>query len=257
MRRLILLALLALGFFNPAIAAEDLSLQDVLQALESPFKTDMKQIKGVRIDDFQAEFLQQSHIASIDRTQHGAGSVGFRFIRDDAGQQASAMFRWEYREPNVQEIISDGRTMWFYLPENRQVIESDMTKLVSRQGENPVTFLSGLGNLTRDFSVDWADPQSDVDGNPVLALRPLKNSQFIDRLEVVVAQKAVDQFVKQRKAGLVFPILSTAVVDPNGNRTAIFFQKVRINQGLSKDSFRFQTPEGVEVVHPSDQGLNY
>ena len=256
MRRLIPLALILFGCFGSALAAESAALPEVLQALERPFRSDPQQAEGARIDDFQAEFLQQSHIASIDRTQHGAGSVSFRFIRDGA-QNGSAMFRWEYREPAPQEIVSDGRTMWFYLPENRQVIESDMSKLSSLQGENPITFLSALGNLGRDFSVDWAEPSRDSDGNPVLALRPLKESQYINRLEVVVSQQAVDAFVKQHKTGSLFPIVSTAVIDPSGNRTAISFHKVSINRGLAKEIFRFQTPAGVEVVRPSAQGPGY
>lgn len=256
MKKLILLISGLLAFSLSPVAAEDIDLQNVLQTLENPFKVDAHLVKGTRIDDFQADFLQESHIASIDRTQKGAGAVSFRFIRE-GGVQDAAMFRWEYSEPSLQEIISDGRTMWFYQPENRQVIESEMSQLSRQQGENPVTFLSGLGNLSRDFAVDWADPARDGSGNPVLALRPLKESQYINQLEVTVSQQAVEEFISQRRIGSVFPILSTTVVDPGGNRTAIFFHKVRINQGLTKDKFNFQRPDGVEVVHPSEQGLGY
>lgn len=255
MKRLILLLIILCGFTGTASAVEDKALQDVLLSLETPFKVGVQQVKGDRIDDFQAQFVQKSHIASIDRTQHGEGEVQFRFIRNQ--EEGGAMFRWEYREPTVQEIVSDGRTMWFYLPENRQVIESDISQLSKQQGENPVTFLSGLGNLSRDFSVEWAEPPHDGDGNPVLALFPRKKSQYINQLEVVVDKAAVAEFKEKKEVGHVFPILSTAVVDPNGNRTAIFFQQVKINRNPSVDIFRFQRPEGVEVVKPSEQGLGY
>lgn len=255
MKRLILLLIILCGLTGTASAVEDKALQDVLLSLEAPFRV-AQQVQGERIDDFQAQFIQKSHIASIDRTQHGEGTVLFRFIRDrEAG--GAAMFRWEYREPTVQEIVSDGRTMWFYLPENRQVIESDISDLSKQQGENPVTFLSGLGNLSRDFTVGWADPVEDADGNPVLALQPRKKSQYIDRLEVVVAKTAVADYTERGRIGKVFPIVSTAVVDPNGNRTAILFREVQTNRKPSDEQFRFQRPEGVEVVTPSAQGLGY
>lgn len=257
MKSFILFLFVLLGLSNVAVANETVKLQDVLMTLERPFQSDPQQVKGSRIDAFQAEFLQESHIASIGRSQHGEGSVSFRFLRTVKDADAAAMFRWEYREPTIQEIVSDGRTMWFYLPENRQVIESDMSQVSRQQGENPVTFLSGLGNLSRDFSVAWAEDSSDADGNPVLALRPRKASQYIDRLEVVVARQAVEDFTARNRIGRIFPILTTIVVDPNGNRTALSFIKVKINHSPSEESFRFQRPAGVEVVHPSEQGLSY
>jgi outer membrane lipoprotein carrier protein len=77
----------------------------------------------------------------------------FRFEPGDSRRAPVAMFNWQYQEPSEQEVVSDGRTMWVYLPESRQVIESDLT-LANRGGSvNPVTFLGGLGNLSRDFFI--------------------------------------------------------------------------------------------------------
>ncbi|MDT8420870.1 MAG: outer membrane lipoprotein carrier protein LolA [Desulfuromonadales bacterium] len=239
------------------VAAQDFSLSDTLQTLESPFKAGAQENSGGRIHDFQAEFRQASHIASIDRTQRGEGSVRFKFLPDQAAADGIAMFRWGYREPTVQEIVSDGRTLWFYLPENRQVIESDLSRLQEQQGQNPVTFLSGLANLSRDFSVEWAAPDHDAAGNPAMLLKPRLSSQYIDRLEVVVSRRAVEEYTRTGRAGTLFPILSTAVYDPGGNRTEIYFDKVQVNQYPSAELFRFQPPEGVEVVSPSEQGLGY
>ncbi|HKJ04201.1 MAG TPA: outer membrane lipoprotein carrier protein LolA [Geopsychrobacteraceae bacterium] len=256
MLRLVLVATALLFFFGSATAAEKIDLQEVLQTLESPFRPLEQGIKGERINDFQAEFLQESHIAAIDRTQHGSGTVSFKFIQQGKNAKG-AMFRWEYLKPEAQEIVSDGRTMWFYLPENKQVIKSDMSRLEQQQGENPVTFLSGLGNLGRDFSVAWAVPDHDLDGNPILSLQPRKKSQFIDRLEVVVAQGAVADYVERKKAGELFPIVSTTVVDPNGNLTTIIFQKAIMNREPDAETFQFVPAEGVEVVHSSAQGVGY
>lgn len=254
MRKMFCIVTALLLMFGPAVAAEKHDLQEVLKTLESPFRPLDQEIRGGRINDFQADFRQESHIVAIDRTQYGAGTVSFKFIQQH-DKANGAMFRWEYQKPAVQEIVSDGDTLWFYLPENQQVIESDMQQLGQQQGENPVTFLSGLGNLERDFSVGWAKPEHDLDGNPVLSLQPRKKSQFIERLEVVVPKQAVANYVKQRKVGSVFPILSTTVADPSGNLTTIIFENLKVNRQPDPTIFTFVRPEGVEVVRPSDQGL--
>lgn len=132
----------------PGIAtADEVKLSDVVAALETPFKAETT--RSEQISDFSANFFQESLIASIGRTQRGEGTVRFKF--DAEGDTSVAKFFWEYRKPSVQDIISDGLTMWVYMPENRQVIESDLSQINAQQGENPVTFLSGLGNLSRDF----------------------------------------------------------------------------------------------------------
>ena len=136
----------------PSVAvAANIALSDVIKTLETPFQTTGTGSGGT-IDDFQAEFFQESLIASIDRVQRGQGDVSFKFLNQHSDRVPQAMFRWEYRRPSIQEIVSDGRTMWVYLPENSQVIESDITEISLRQGDNPVTFLSGLGNLSRVIS---------------------------------------------------------------------------------------------------------
>lgn len=239
------ITLLFLGLPFSAVAAE-MSLSDVIKTLETPFnsKTDERS----RITDFSAEFSQQSHVTSINRVQHGAGSVGFRFIPATEEQPATAQFRWDYQTPDIQEIISDGRTMWVYLPDNKQVIESDLSRLNEDQGENPVTFLSGLGNLSRDFDIDWGTGQKDPDGHYLLQLRPKRPSQLIDQMSIVVNRAAVNDWLEAQKTGDKFPIIATIVTDFQGNRTSIRFEKVKLNTGLKGKLFHFDKPDDVELV---------
>ena len=234
-------------------AADDL-LPGIISTLEIPFKAQSPE--NLRIRDFQAEFFQESHIAAIDRTQHGKGHVSFKFLTDPEEDSSTASFRWEYREPAVQEIISDGQTLWVYLPENRQVIESDLRQVNARQGENPITFLSGLGDLSRDFVIALDSAGTDEDGNYLLLLEPRKESQLIRRMTVVVSRKAVDDWLARRQTGKVFPILSTRVTDALGNQTWIAFQNLEVNKGFADNEFSFTKPEGVEVVRPEEQ-LNF
>lgn len=244
-----LLLLLMPGF---ALATDEL-LADVIATLETPFKAGTP--AGDQIRDFQAEFVQKSHIASINRVQRGEGTVRFRFRSAVQEPLSAAQFRWDYRLPSVQEILSDGRTLWVYVPENQQVIESDVSRLNEDQGENPVTFLSGLENLSRDFVIAWSPEQRDDKGNYQLLLKPRKESQLVAQMQVVVSQKAVNQWRQKHKAGSIFPITATLVTDAQGNRTEIEFFKSKMNLNLPADLFTFVIPAGVDRVTPEQMSF--
>lgn len=240
--------------------ATEVPLTSVIETLETPFKTSSSAAKNSAqsiIHDFQADFFQESQIASIDRVQRGRGKVSFKFHQATAEKAPLAMFRWEYQEPEIQEIVSDGRTMWVYLPENRQVIESDISKLDNRQGDNPVTLLNGLGNLLRDFNIQWGEPKTDKNGNYILELQPRKESLLIQSLQIIVAEEAVRQYVEKKQTGKIFPVLVSLVEDPNGNKTRIEFLEGRVNQQLAVGVFHFTPPEGVEIVTPGDVQMKF
>lgn len=264
---------------TPARAA---GLRDVVRTLEAPFQAATP--AGQRIQDYTADFFQESRIASLDRLQRARGRVSVRFDYR-RGQVPLVMFHWEYQEPTTQELVSDGKTLWVYLPENNQVIQSDI-EMVSQAGEsNPMTFLTGLGNLSRDFQIGFAEPGRDVAGNYVLDLRPRRTTALLNRMVIVVDRQAVEGAAPQAAApkaaapsgaptaeeffgqsaarpgrgglsgGPPFPILSTTVYDAGGNSTTIEFSGLRVNVGLSAGQFRFLLPAGVEVVRPTGSGM--
>ncbi len=236
----------------PAWAA---SLGDVISALETPFQT--KTDEKLRIYDYSADFFQESKIASLDRLQRASGEVEVAFDYQRTDTVPRVKFRWQYDQPTNQEIVSDGRTMWVYLPGNRQVIESDVSQIDRQQGENPVTFLSGLGNLSRDFHIRWASPNTDREGNYILELQPRRISQLIHTLQIVVDRDAVRDYAENDRTGDIFPILATTVKDPNENLTTIEFQDIRVNRNISERFFHFNRPAGVEVVRPSGEQMGF
>ena len=274
----------------PAWAA---SLGDVISALETPFQT--KTDKKLRIYDYSADFFQESKIASLDRLQRASGEVEVAFDYQRTDTVPRVKFRWQYEQPTTQEIVSDAKTLWVYLPENNQVILSDI-EMVNRSRQNdPMTFLTGLGNLSRDFSIRWAVPNYDVDGNHVLELIPRRVSSLINRMIIVVDRYAVEAYLnpgqdedlavpsvpsphsappvttpptlggrnlnfpgyEDNLNGRWFPILSTTVYDPNGNSTTIEFSNLRVNLGISDMSFNFIMPAGVQVVRPTGQEMGF
>ncbi len=241
-------------------SAANVSLNDVLETVQKPFKSNVIKARGTDksgIFDFQGDFFQQSRIAAINRVQRGNGIVSFRFEYQGGNRVPRAMFRWEYQEPSQQEVVSNSKTMWVYLPENRQVIVTDIEPVARQQVDNPMTFLTGLGNLSRDFMVRWALPDYDRYGNPILELKPRRVSSLIRSLQSVVDPRAVEDYIENHQVGNVFPILATTVVDPAGNSTTIEFTHVAFNGGLLPGFFNFSIPAGVEVVRPTGSEMGF
>lgn len=249
---LLLTLLLAPALALAAPAKEQIGLSDVIKTLETPFKAD-KSGSGA-ILDFEADFFQESRIASLDRVQRGRGRVSVKFDPQPGERVSRTKFRWEYSQPTTQEIVSDGRTLWVYLPENRQVIQSDVDLVNQARSEDPMTFLTGLGNLSRDFLISWGSPNTDAAGNYALELRPRRASALIHRLLMVVDREAVLSF-RRGETGRILPILASTVIDPSENSTTIEFNNVRVNRGQSDAAFNFILPAGVEVVRPQGMGL--
>ncbi len=192
-----LFSALCLGIFLASAVAPAwaVGLNDVIRTLETPFQA--KTAKEFRIYDYTADFFQESKITSLDRLQRANGrvEVAFNYLQEQTVPEVK--FRWQYEQPTTQEIVSDGKTLWVYLPENNQVIQSDIEMVNQARQNDPMTFLTGLGNLSRDFQIGWATPQNDIDGNYVLELRPQRASSLINRLVIVVDRFAVEAYTQR------------------------------------------------------------
>ena len=232
-----------------ALPAQAVELREVIRALETPFSER-------KIQDYSASFSQESRIASLDRLQRASGKVRVRFDYQRSGQAPTVMFHWQYDPPTRQELVSNGKTLWVYLPENNQVIQSDLETVSPARENDPMTFLTGLGNLSRDFQISYAVPSQDAAGNYVLDLRPRRSSAVLNRMVIVVDRTAAEA-ITAKSGALVFPILSTTVYDPNGNSSTIEFSDLRVNRGISAGQFNFIMPPGVEVVRPTGKGMGF
>ncbi len=238
--------------FPLAVTAQEPPLEEVVRALEVPFSGAVPQ-QAIR--DFRAEFQQSSQLVALDRVQKGHGRVVVRFPAAGARSEALPMFRWQYEKPEPQEIISDGKVLWVYLPDNRQVIRSELDQTLAARGEDPLLFLTGLGNLAQNFTIAWAEPRRDPQGNFVLELIPRRPSPYIERLWITVPREAVS--AGGQKSPIVFPLRATTVFDPAGNITRIEFLQVAINQKPAAKEFSFTPPPGVEVLSPAGRELGF
>ncbi|PLY10956.1 MAG: outer membrane lipoprotein carrier protein LolA [Desulfuromonas sp.] len=252
-----LLAVMALA---QTLWAAPIGLSDVINTLEKPFKSDATRMRGgsnSALLDFEGDFFQEAEIATLGQAQHGAGRVMVKYVRSRADRVPVAQFRWEYDQPTRQEFVSDGKTLWVYLPENNQVIQSDIEFTGRTRSDDPMTFLTGMGNLSRDFQITWGYPNQDVAGNYVLELSPRRSSVLIQRMLLVVDRDAVLAFKASGTVGDTFPIRASTVFSPEGNRTQIEFSNIRVNRGLPDSLFRFILPAGVDVIRPTGKEMGF
>lgn len=194
------------------------------------------------LNDLQADFSQRSLIRAMRREEKGGGEL---LIKKGGGKDS--MFRFNYNKPK-QQIVSNGKTVWYYIPDQKQVMIMDLAHLFEAGNGIAMNYLAGLGQVSRDFKISFADQQRDKGGNYQLELIPNRKSPAMAKLILVIDGKAVETYLAKGRPGTPFPVVSSTVVDQAGNSTRMDFSGVKTNRGISDGKFSFKVPAGVEIV---------
>jgi outer membrane lipoprotein carrier protein len=136
-------------------------------------------------------------------------------------------FRWDYKKPYEQQIVSDGKQVFLYDTELQQVTIRELSKTL---GSSPAALLAGGDAVEKSFTLKNATRKDGLTW--VLALPKDKESGF-DR--VLLGFKAD----KLRKMELY---------DSFNHITHITFNDVERNLTLQDATFLFTPPKGVDVV---------
>ncbi len=188
--------------------------QEVLSEIQSRYE---------KTNDFEANFRQE-YLGKGMKQSKGEGKVYFK---------KKGMMRWDYTVPK-QKMISDGRTLWYYQPEEKQVLVSDVSKFLKEK--TPLAFLAGEGNLSRDFNLlNVNESVSQKEDNYVVELAPKEPFATLTKLILTVDKKN-------------YNILQADVVDELGNVTRTRFTELKTNVGLSNSFFQFTIPPGTDVI---------
>ena len=229
-----ILAVLLCCSSNPALAAEA-TLQQVIATLEQGYAS---------LQDLQANFSQTTALAGFPKPQKGHGELALR-----RPPQGTAQFRFDYAVPK-QSIISNGKQVWFYQPENKQVLVSSLEGMMKGGNSIGMAYLTGLGNVSKDFNAAFAKPSRDKQGNYLLELTPRKPTPILSRLRLTIHEEAVNALLTDGLAKEAFPVVASTVVDGSGTETRISYSRIRTNSGLSAAKFTFKVPQGVEIIKP-------
>jgi outer membrane lipoprotein carrier protein len=195
-------------FFMPF--AFGTTAQEVLNEIQNRYE---------KTNDIEANFIQE-YIGKVMRQPHrGEGKVFFK---------KKGMMRWDYTVPN-QKLISDGHTLWYYQPEEKQVLVSDISKMIKEK--TPLE-----GNLGRDFTLlNLNESASQKEDHYMVELAPKEPLVSLTKLILTVDKKT-------------YTVLQTDVFDGLGNVTRTRFIDIKTNGGLSNSLFHFTIPPGVDVL---------
>jgi outer membrane lipoprotein carrier protein len=138
--------------------------------------------------------------------------------------------RWMLQNDEPQVIVADGTTLWFYQPEERQVLKAPFR--AAFRSTTPVSFLTGVGRIDDDFNVTL---EGRNEREIYLQLVPKRDGGEIGRLKLTVD-------------AATFDIVAAEVRDPLGNLTRLRFTDLQRNGGLADSLFQFEVPPGVDVV---------
>jgi outer membrane lipoprotein carrier protein len=195
-----------------SLAAESNSAEAIVDRLQKSYDATA---------DFTADFRQETEVKTLNRTLKASGKVSFK---------RPGKMLWRYDEPKGQFVLADGKHLYFYQPEQNQVIKSPLKNAF--RGDIPLSFLLGLGNLKKEFN---AALKSTDEKSYVLRLEPKGEAGGFSEILLAVDKSTSD-------------ILWVSIRDAAANLTTIRFSGMRKGVGLNDSFFQVQIPSGADVV---------
>lgn len=206
-------ALLALCFAGrQSFGADANSAAAIIDRLQENYDTTL---------DFVADFRQDTEVKTLNRSLKAWGKLSFK---------RPGKMLWRYDQPKGQFVLADGHYLYFYQPDQNQIIKSPLKNAF--RTDIPLSFLLGIGNLKKDFN---AVVKTTDDAEYVLRLEPKGDSGGFGEILLGVGKRSAD-------------ILWISVRDASGNLTTIRFSGMRKGVGLKDSLFNLQIPNGADVV---------
>ena len=206
-----------LGWIRSSSAGETNAADAVVDSLQKNYDT---------TTDFVADFRQETEVKNLNRTLKASGKLSFK---------RPGKMHWLYEEPKGQFVLADGKHLYFYQPEQNQVIKSPLKNAF--RGDIPLSFLLGLGNLKKDFN---ATLKASEENQHVLRLEPKGEAGGYSEILLGVSKASSD-------------ILWVSVRDAANNLTTLRFSNMRKGVGLKDNLFQVQIPKGADVVELGQQ----
>jgi len=180
------------------------------------------------VDQLKA-FVDGTKSARTDFSQTVTGKSG-RKPQTSSGQMMFSRpgkFRWVYDKPYPQLLVGDGRKLWVYDPDLRQV---SVKAIGDALGSSPAALIAGDNLLEKNFHLAEAGNRDGLDW-------------------VEAKPKVADGGFERMRIGLAGTDLRVMeIIDNFGQTTLIRFSAFERNPQLAPDLFRFVPPQGADVV---------
>lgn len=167
-------------------------------------------------DGITGSFTQT--VQSKKKNQNSSGS--FQILRP-------GLFKWDYSKPYKQTIVGDGKNIWLYDVDLKQVTKSGQDQTI---GDSPAAILSNKTALESSYTLKEDGSAQGIDY--VLAT-PKKNNAGYQYIRI--------GFQGDKLAAM-------QLKDGFGNQTTIKFNNINMKPNLKKNQFKFVAPKGVDVL---------
>jgi outer membrane lipoprotein carrier protein len=139
-------------------------------------------------------------------------------------------FRFVYRKPFEQTIVADGQTLWMHDVDLNQVTSRKQAKVLASTPAALIASAPDLETLKKDFELQ--------------ALPDNGGMQWVQALP-----RSRDGQLASMKVGFRGDQLAALdILDSFGQRSLLTFNGMQVNGGVAADAFRFQPPQGADVV---------
>ena len=179
--------------------------------------------------DLQANFKQLTRIEGFATPLTSSGRVSIK---------KPGLLRWDYLDPNVEEIYVNRDDVMMYVPEHKQVLVGKLTQMAASQA--PLQLLQGVAQIEEEFQVEPTQKNERGEGGiPLVSLVPKpsesESARTLARIVLEVQPKT-------------YYIKSVSIHEISGNISTFQFSGLKPNTGLKLELFKFKVPPGVEVV---------
>lgn len=185
-------------------------------AAEEPAQFLERYLQG--LTSLRADFKQVSTVAGGDAVEKASGRLYL---------QKPGRFRWDYREPNEQLIVSDGVNVWLFDKELEQVTVKAIDESLAT---TPALLLAGKSSVAESFTISAAGARDDIDW-------------------ILLVPKRTDtDFVEFRLGFTRGELRAMELKDKLQQTTRIEFSELQRNARLTSELFTFKPPAGVDVI---------
>ena len=190
--------------FCQSSAPANLTLDEIVDRVEARYAA----------PGFSARFLQTSTLKAMEITDNASGRI---YVK------RPGMMRWEYQEPEMQTIATDGRKLWIYRPEDNQVMIG-----------KGAGFLADNQQIRRQFYITLENKT--IDGNYRLQLFPITKTFDLSFVYLLISTQTFD-------------VVRIVTYNSYGDKTRIDLSDIQLKQTLDDNLFTFQIPAGVEILY--------
>lgn len=210
---LIIMATLgAVPLYSQTAAGGPVTLDQILDGIERRYDG-----KG-----FTAAFFQESILKAMQITDTAEGRLTVK---------RPGKMRWEYTIPEVQNIITDGRSMWIHRPADNQVMVGKAPEYFG--GGKGAGFLSDIRQVRKSFTIQMQAAEN-------------KDYYRLKLIPVKATAELADIVISAAKG--TFQIDQVVTHNSYGDETRIILSDYQFNIDPNDAQFTFTIPKGADVV---------